>query len=227
MKCIYLRTNTANGKQYVGQANDFDKREREWKCLSGRYAGKLITNARNKYGVENFKTEVLKECQTQDELNFWEQYYIKELNTKTPNGYNLTDGGDTSSGYKFTEETKKILSEIKKGCIPWIKGKCHTEEAKKKMSEMKKGKPSPNKGKHLSAEAKKILSESRKGKPNINLSKKVYQYTLEGELVKVWDSTSECRKNGFYNISVCCNGKRKDNNAYGFKWSYTKKEGIN
>lgn len=202
MKCIYLRTNTINGKQYVGQANDFDKREREWKCLSGRYAGKLITNARNKYGVENFKTEVLKECHTQDELNQWEQYYIKELNTKTPNGYNLTDGGDTSSGYKFTEETKKILSDLKKGNSPWIKGKHHTEEVKKKLSEMKKGKPSPKR-------------------------KKVYQYTIDGELVKVWESACECGKCDYSKGCVieCCNGTRKAHKGY--VWSYIKKEDIN
>lgn len=43
------------------------------------------------------------------------------------------------------------------------------------------------------------------------LSKKVYQYSLDGLLIKVWDSTSECNKNGYDcgNISKCCNGIRK------------------
>lgn len=104
MKCIYLRTNLVNGKQYVGQTNDFKQREYEWNSLNGHYAGKLIFNARKKYGLENFKVEILKECDTQDELNKWEIFYIKELNTKKPNGYNLTDGGETSSGYKLSDE---------------------------------------------------------------------------------------------------------------------------
>ena len=104
MKCIYLRTNLDNGKQYVGQANDFKQRENEWNCLKKHYAGKLIDNARKKYGLDNWKVEIIRECETQDELNKWEIYYIKELNTKTPNGYNLTDGGETSSGYKLTDE---------------------------------------------------------------------------------------------------------------------------
>ena len=51
-------------------------------------------------------------------------------------------------------------------------------------------------------------------------SKPVYQYTLDGELVKVWESTLECGKNGFTqsNISACCRGKRKS--ANGYRWTY-------
>ena len=49
---------------------------------------------------------------------------------------------------------------------------------------------------------------------------KVYQYTLDDKLVKVWDSQQECKKSGFSqsNISNCCNGKIK---IYkGYKWSF-------
>lgn len=111
MKCIYVRTNLVNGKQYVGQANDFKQREAEWRCTKHHYAGALIDNARAKYGLENWKVDVLRECETQEELNEWEMYYIKFLNTKTPNGYNLTDGGGTSSGYKLTSEHIERIRE--------------------------------------------------------------------------------------------------------------------
>lgn len=133
MKCIYLRTNLVNGKQYVGQANDFKQREYDWKCLKNHYAGKLIYNARKKYGLENFKTEVLRECKTKDELNEWEKYYIKTLNTKVPNGYNLTDGGEGTLGVIVSDETRKKMSDVKKG-------RHVSEETKKKISEAKKGK---------------------------------------------------------------------------------------
>ena len=33
MKTIYIRTNTMNGKQYVGQTSNFKRRERDWKNL--------------------------------------------------------------------------------------------------------------------------------------------------------------------------------------------------
>lgn len=51
-------------------------------------------------------------------------------------------------------------------------------------------------------------------------TKKVYQYSMDGILVKVWKSSSECGKNGFSqgSISQCCNGKLKKHKGY--KWSY-------
>ena len=51
-------------------------------------------------------------------------------------------------------------------------------------------------------------------------SKQVYQYNLDGELVKIWPSVNECERNGFYHqaVSACCNGKLK--NYKGYEWSY-------
>lgn len=51
--------------------------------------------------------------------------------------------------------------------------------------------------------------------------KKVYQYTLDGELVKIWDSTRECSRNGFSQSSVssCCLGKQIKPYK-GYKWSF-------
>jgi hypothetical protein len=51
--------------------------------------------------------------------------------------------------------------------------------------------------------------------------KKVYQYTLNLELIKVWDSVYECGKNGFslQNITACCSGRRKSHKGY--IWSHT------
>lgn len=58
------------------------------------------------------------------------------------------------------------------------------------------------------------------------LSRQVYQYTLEGNLVKIWQSTNECGRNGFNQgtVSACCRCKRKTHK--GFIWSYTPIEGI-
>lgn len=53
------------------------------------------------------------------------------------------------------------------------------------------------------------------------LSKPVGQYTLHGELIKVWQSTNEVeRKTGFHrsSISRVANGNRKQ--AYNFIWKY-------
>lgn len=52
-------------------------------------------------------------------------------------------------------------------------------------------------------------------------SKTVYQYTMDGELVKEYPSVNEAARQNSYdrsNITNCCNGKRKT--AHGYKWKY-------
>ena len=54
-----------------------------------------------------------------------------------------------------------------------------------------------------------------------NRSKSVGQYTLDGELVKIWASTMEVeRQAGFHHGNICqaANGKFKQ--VYGFIWKY-------
>ena len=52
-------------------------------------------------------------------------------------------------------------------------------------------------------------------------SKPVAQYTLDGELVKIWPSTIEVqRKTGFGCGSICKSAKGKYKQAYGFRWKY-------
>lgn len=62
---------------------------------------------------------------------------------------------------------------------------------------------------------------SEKNKNNPKLSKEVYQYTLDNQLVKVWKSTNECGRNGFCqsHVASCCRGERRSHK--GFIWSYT------
>lgn len=50
--------------------------------------------------------------------------------------------------------------------------------------------------------------------------KKVAQYTLDGELVKVWDSAVDCICYGFSRVAICncCNGKGKTHKGY--IWRY-------
>lgn len=52
------------------------------------------------------------------------------------------------------------------------------------------------------------------------LSKVVYQYTFDGELVKIWNSTRECSRNGFNegNVASCCRGERKTHKGYIWKY---------
>ena len=53
-----------------------------------------------------------------------------------------------------------------------------------------------------------------------DLSKQVYQYTLDGELIAVWKSGNEAGRNGYNpkHISACCKGKEKKHKGY--IWRY-------
>lgn len=50
--------------------------------------------------------------------------------------------------------------------------------------------------------------------------KKVYQYNLDNNLIKIWNNPSEAAENGFCyrNITRCCRGERKSHKGY--LWSY-------
>ena len=103
----------------------------------------------NKYGESNFKFYILEECAA-SQLDILEIAYIASYDAANYKyGYNLTSGGthcklssstkkkigERSKGRKFSEETKRQMSETHKGENNSFYGKHHTEEAKKKMKE--------------------------------------------------------------------------------------------
>lgn len=94
---IYLVTNLINGKQYVGKTQKsylerFNEHVNAYKYGYRQY----LTCSIHKYGVENFKVELIKKVKN-DEWDYWEKYYIKEYHTHyTEGGYNVTWGGDSN-----------------------------------------------------------------------------------------------------------------------------------
>lgn len=196
---IYLRRNKVNGKCYVGQTSNFERRERQWKCFKLRYANQYITADRAEFGLENFTVEVLAEADTREEAWELEKRFISGFNTIWPTGYNISTGGYGGSGVIRKKESNSFY------------GKHHSDETKKKLSQA-------NKGKHHSEEVKQKISESEINNPK--KSKTVYQYTLDGALKQVWPSIAECGRNGYNqrHVCECCNGKLKTHK--GHKWSY-------
>lgn len=127
---IYKFTNKIDGKDYIGQTTQ-SLEARVSQHFSDAKSGRrdyVIDRAIRKYGRENFIIEKWDDALSIDELNKMEIFWIKELNTLAPNGYNLLEGGKNA---KHTEETKKKLSESRKG----KKFGPHSEETKKKLSE--------------------------------------------------------------------------------------------
>ena len=92
---IYKITNKLNGKVYIGQSNNIERRFKEH-INKRTTAWSSIRPAILKYGVENFSFEVLEECSI-EELNKREEYWIKYYGSFGEKGYNLNPGGDQSS----------------------------------------------------------------------------------------------------------------------------------
>lgn len=130
---IYKIICLINDKIYVGQTTQ--KLKNRWKSHKyfSRKRKSILYNAMRKYGIENFKIEELESCDTKEQLNEREIYWIKELNSKKPNGYNLTDGGEGSVGYHHTEFAKLNISKHFKNKPSKRKNYKHTQETKQKM----------------------------------------------------------------------------------------------
>lgn len=89
----------------------------------------------------------------------------------------------------------------------------------------KYGKDNPMYGRH---ETNPAYGKFGKDHP---ASKKVYQYSLNGDLIKEWGSITEAvlylgyKQNAVTNITAVCKGKEKT--AFGFQWSYIEKQKLN
>lgn len=108
---IYKTTNLINGKIYIGQhkAEEFDS--------TYKGSGTLLQEAIKKYGKENFKVQLIKECFDRNDLDYYEVYYIDKFNSRNLSiGYNITQGGQTKffTGMKHSKESKIKMSSSAK-----------------------------------------------------------------------------------------------------------------
>jgi group I intron endonuclease len=127
---VYVITNKINGKMYIGQTVASLKKRWSDHCQKSSMCRVLLA-AIKKYGRENFDVKVLTYCNSLEEMNHREQYYITLFNTLAPNGYNLMAGGKNSIR---SEETKQKMSASQLGIR-----KPKTVEHREKISESLKG----------------------------------------------------------------------------------------
>lgn len=128
---IYKTTNLINNKIYVGQ----DKNN----CPIYLGSGKVLKQAIKKYGIENFKKEILEFCESKEQLNEREIFWIKKLHAgKRGVGYNIAKGG--VGGDVFSNKTKKE-KEITRKRISITSTKNQADpNYRKRMSEILKNK---------------------------------------------------------------------------------------
>lgn len=150
---IYLITNLVNGKLYVGQT--IRSIEERWKNHTDDI---VVDRAIKKYGVKNFKIEQILSCSSQKELDFWENFLIKLLDTKNPNiGYNIKDGGASGA---HSEETKKLISESSR--LMWKDPNKKAEISRSISKKLKEVHPKGMLGKSHRDNTKQLMSRRRK-----------------------------------------------------------------
>lgn len=142
---IYKTTNLINDKVYIG------KSEKEF---DGSYYGSgiLLWKAIKKYGIENFKVEVIETCETTVFLNEREIYWIDQYKDHS---YNIAKGGTGGDTIQNHPDKEEIIKRRNASVSKSLAGHSVSEETRRKISEKKKGQT-------LSEEQKKKISETAK-----------------------------------------------------------------
>lgn len=112
---VYKHTNIINNKSYIGitsrkPENRWGKHGENYRPSKGRYSS--FYNAIKKYGWDNFTHEILLEYLSFEEATQKEKELIIFYNSKAPNGYNLTNGGEGTCGYEVSDDFRKRRSEL-------------------------------------------------------------------------------------------------------------------
>ena len=245
---IYLITNLAKTKNnlYVGQTKysieqRFNEHWYEAKHLTTKHYDTVLHKAMCKYGIENFKVELLEDNISEDHIDDREIYYIT-LYDSFNHGYNMTKGGQGIHGYNHTEQTKLVLS--KRSIATWDDLRDNPEKLairNKKISENLKGiERSAETKQKLSYRASQRVGEKNsfygkqhsaetKNKIGLQNSKAVIAYDkITLGFVKEFISATEAmtwlvknNKANNLNASMLIKScKNKVKSAYGYVWKY-------
>ncbi len=119
---IYLITNKLNGKRYVGQS--IQNLELRWKNhIEQAYYKKVksyesLHAAIRKYGKNSFEINIIDEGVAKNDLRSKERFWIKELDTMVPKGYNISKGGESGGSIKKpTKINDKCFESVKDAAL--------------------------------------------------------------------------------------------------------------
>jgi group I intron endonuclease len=164
---IYKIENLINGKCYIGQSAELNKRKQQhFRMLeNNKHENQHIQNSCNKYGKENFVFCVLLYCEP-FELTHYEQLFVNIFHPE----YNIRkECVDSNRGIKRSEES------IQKFRLS-VMGHSVSEETRRKLSLANSGK-SYTRGLKMSEETKRKISLSKQNlseeaRRNISISAK-------------------------------------------------------
>lgn len=146
---VYQIKNLLNNKVYIGSTfrkcgKGFWVRFNQYTKSKNTYYNKKLTNAFNKYGMQNFAFEILEVINTNiKDCREREEFYIQSLNT-IKKGYNIklqaTGGnGGANLGKKYPKPSKALIKRRGEGVSKAMKGVKKSFEHCLAMSKAKKG----------------------------------------------------------------------------------------
>ena len=195
---IYITTNMINGKKYIGQRRYY----KGWEKYLG--SGVNITRAIKKYGVENFKKDIIYIADSQKELNEKEMFYIDKYNALEDNNfYNIAKGGYSNPlEGKTDDEIKSIHNKIAIS----LKGKKFSESHIENLK--KKPKTYRNKAvrrKHIDKICKSLIgNKNGKGNRGIKLSEEHRDKISKAHFGMKYDDNFKEKMRKIRSIKVIC-----------------------
>jgi len=165
---IYGIRNTVNGKWYIGQSSNLEKRiRRHFSSLRGnRHYNLHLQRAFGVYEESAFEWKILEEC-SEDNIDDRERTWIAFYKSDQKEfGYNDQSGGHAMKRYSEESRRKMSLSHI--GKISPYRGIKRSEVTRQKISEALRvlalsGRPPSHTGKKHSEETKRRISLAKKG----------------------------------------------------------------
>lgn len=147
---IYEVVNPVNDKRYIGKTGNLKQRKAQHSKIAGYGGGFVFGRAIRKYGFETFQWNILSRHKVEADAMDAEIAAIKQRREVGIILYNMTDGGDGTSGYQPTPEQnaansarqfgRKATDETRKRMREARAGYRHSEATKKKISTSHMGK---------------------------------------------------------------------------------------
>lgn len=225
---IYLTTNKVNNKKYIGMDSNNNP-----KYLG---SGSLLLKSIKKYGKENFTKEILEYCDSREEMEERETYWIHKYNSlKDPNFYNLEDNlkrGIDPFWNKSEEERQKIFKKRgdKQRGIPKVgnmkpKPEYFSQQQKERFKNRGPRTLESRKKQGLSLKGKKHNQIIKTWNQDLNSKTlvSVDQYSKDDEFIKRWNSIKEPSIELNINrvcIGMCIKGDLKTGGGFIWKKSY-------
>ena len=198
MGFIYKITNKINKKCYIGQTiMNIEKRwDAHRKCIGTENGCPGLRRAFEKYGLENFKFEIVIVCFDTDLSKYEKEYIIKYDSYK--NGYNLTHGGEEGGFFKGCKHTPENVEKIKQR---WVEYNANPANRKLRSDRMLAKYADPKNREEQSKRMKAAYAKIKEmGTINRNYYKTLSLQKSEEVKQKIRESVLKYYKNIDYNI---------------------------